>query len=77
MDNIIFLDKDIFNNKYDIIGMSKNSIIIKDKSTDEVIMVHRRILNKVLSSETTIPCMRVEREFQGTKSIWLATFFSI
>ena len=77
MENIIFLDRDIFNNKYDIIGMSKNSIIKKDKSTNEVIKVHRRILNKVLSSETTIPCMKMEREFLGTKSIWLATFFSI
>lgn len=77
MDNIIFLDKDIFNNKYDITGMNKNSIVIKDKSTNEIIMVHRRIINRILSSETTIPCMKMEREFQGTKSTWLATFFSI
>ena len=77
MDNIIFLDRDIFNNKYDIIGMSKNSIVIKDKSTGEVIMVHRRIINKILSSDSPIPCMKMMREFQGTKSIWLATFFSI
>lgn len=79
MDSIIYLNKENFNNNYAISQMTKNSVIVVDKHSEveKHIFIHRRVLNKILMSEESMPCAIVDREYRGRVVKWMATFFTI
>ena len=76
MIDLIFLDKDIFNNEYLITGMANNSLILTDKQSSEQVLVHRRVLNAILKAKEPIPCTVLKRMYLGREDKWLATLFS-
>lgn len=52
--------------------MLKNSLLVENVKTGEEMFIHRRIFN-LLMKNPELPVFRVEREFQGKTSHWLAT----
>ena len=78
INNLFFLDEEMFNNKFLIKGMTANSICCEDfVDNNQQFMVHRNTLNKVLKANKPLPCMLVEREYQGKTQLWLATMSTL
>ena len=58
--------------EYIIKKMLKNSLLVENVKTGEEMFIHRRIFN-LLMNNPELPIFKVEREFQGKTSHWLAT----
>lgn len=71
------LNKHSFNRKFNVIGMTNNSIILQDRRTNEEFLCHRKVLNTICKSDKDLPCAIVEREYRGQNNKWLATMFTL
>ena len=57
---------------FDIKKMNRNSVIVENKITGEQFYMARRILNTVLEHPES-PLFIAHRDWNGCKTVWLAT----
>lgn len=56
--------------------MAKNSLLLQNKQTGETCFIHRNVFN-VVNDNPELPLFRVEKNFNGHTSVWLATPMTI
>lgn len=56
--------------------MAKNSLLVENKQTGETMFIHRNVFN-VVNSNPELPLFRVEKNFNGHLSVWLAAPMTI
>lgn len=56
--------------------MAKNSLLVENKQTGETMFIHRNVFN-VVNSNPELPLFRVEKNFNGRLSVWLAAPMTI
>lgn len=67
--SMIQLDNRVVN-KATVTHMNKNSVTL-ELAPNETIMVTRKVFNQIRKNPD-IPMFQVEREYMGTKSLWIA-----
>jgi len=57
---------------FDILGMSKNSLILVNKNNGEQCYIHRRVFNRVCCNPE-LPLFRTDVMLGNKPTVWMAT----